>query len=143
MYLEVLAGFDAALKSESKHELKKPKLHLLAHVPDHIRRFGPLLFSSTEAFESFNSKIRHEVVTSNGSNTSEHLARRFATYYWLEGIDTSGFLNKDIPLAEIWESQRSTDKRSNTSSIRWSSFCRDGVFVVVKVILYSALVSSK
>ncbi|KAJ3533809.1 hypothetical protein NMY22_g7185 [Coprinellus aureogranulatus] len=32
----------------------KPKFHILVHLPQHIRRFGPAMLFATEGFESFN-----------------------------------------------------------------------------------------
>ncbi|KAF9493187.1 hypothetical protein BDN71DRAFT_1591205 [Pleurotus eryngii] len=43
----------------------KPKFHILVHLPDHIRRFGPASLFATEAFESFNAIIRAKSVHSN------------------------------------------------------------------------------
>ncbi|KAJ3912202.1 hypothetical protein F5877DRAFT_93625 [Lentinula edodes] len=36
----------------------KPKFHILVHLPDHIRRFGPAILFATEVFESYNAVIR-------------------------------------------------------------------------------------
>jgi hypothetical protein len=35
----------------------KPKFHILLHLPDHIRQFGPAILFATEGFESFNAVI--------------------------------------------------------------------------------------
>ncbi|SJL16514.1 uncharacterized protein ARMOST_20040 [Armillaria ostoyae] len=34
----------------------KPKFHILVHLPEHIRRFGPAMLFATEAFELFNAR---------------------------------------------------------------------------------------
>ncbi|KAJ7606697.1 hypothetical protein FB45DRAFT_765011, partial [Roridomyces roridus] len=56
----------------------KPKFHILLHLPDHIRRFGPASLFATEAFESFNAIIRAESVHSNRHAPSRDIARAFA-----------------------------------------------------------------
>ncbi|KAJ7603920.1 hypothetical protein FB45DRAFT_1085359 [Roridomyces roridus] len=56
----------------------KPKFHILLHLPDHIRRFGPASLFATEAFESFNAIIRAKSVHSNRHAPSRDIARAFA-----------------------------------------------------------------
>ncbi|KAJ3534303.1 hypothetical protein NMY22_g6988 [Coprinellus aureogranulatus] len=56
----------------------KPKFHILVHLPDHIKRFGPAILFATEAFESFNSVIRAKSVHSNRQAPSRDIARAFA-----------------------------------------------------------------
>ncbi|THV04279.1 hypothetical protein K435DRAFT_817010 [Dendrothele bispora CBS 962.96] len=57
------------LKAEIEHFLlctarwtvrwfNKPKFHILVHLPDHIRQFGPAMLFATETFESYNAIIR-------------------------------------------------------------------------------------
>ncbi|KZT25811.1 hypothetical protein NEOLEDRAFT_1022253, partial [Neolentinus lepideus HHB14362 ss-1] len=43
----------------------KPKFHILLHLPEHIRRFGPAMLFATEGFESFNAIIRSHSIHSN------------------------------------------------------------------------------
>lgn len=56
----------------------KPKFHILIHLPDHIRRFGPAILFATEAFESFNAIIRAKSIHSNRHAPSRDIARAFA-----------------------------------------------------------------
>lgn len=56
----------------------KPKFHILLHLTDHIRRFGPAILFATEAFESFNAIIRAKSVHSNRHAPSRDIARAFA-----------------------------------------------------------------
>ncbi|THH23057.1 hypothetical protein EUX98_g8121 [Antrodiella citrinella] len=56
----------------------KPKFHLLLHLPDHIRRFGPAIIFATEVFESFNAVIRAKSIHSNRQAPSRDIARAFA-----------------------------------------------------------------
>ncbi|KAJ7688026.1 hypothetical protein B0H17DRAFT_938745 [Mycena rosella] len=56
----------------------KPKFHILLHLPEHIRRFGPAILFATEAFESFNAIIRAKSVHSNRHAPSRDIARAFA-----------------------------------------------------------------
>ena len=43
----------------------KPKFHIVLHLPEHIRRFGPAMLFATEGFESFNAVIRSHSIHSN------------------------------------------------------------------------------
>ncbi|KAF9060901.1 hypothetical protein BDP27DRAFT_1370126 [Rhodocollybia butyracea] len=41
----------------------KPKFHILVHLPEHIRRFGPAILFATEGFESFNANRLHHLLS--------------------------------------------------------------------------------
>jgi hypothetical protein len=56
----------------------KPKFHILLHLVEHIRRFGPAILFATEAFESFNAIIRAKSIHSNRHAPSRDIARAFA-----------------------------------------------------------------
>ncbi|KAI6039086.1 hypothetical protein EDC04DRAFT_3012242 [Pisolithus marmoratus] len=56
----------------------KPKFHILRHLPDHIRRFGPAILFATEGFESYNAIIRDHSIHSNRQAPSRDIARGMA-----------------------------------------------------------------
>ncbi|KAF8204045.1 hypothetical protein BJ912DRAFT_841196 [Pholiota molesta] len=56
----------------------KSKFHIITHLPEHIRRFGPAILFATEAFESFNAVIRSKSVHSNRQAPSRDIALAFA-----------------------------------------------------------------
>ncbi|KAK7043938.1 hypothetical protein VNI00_008104 [Paramarasmius palmivorus] len=56
----------------------KPKFHILVHLPDHIRRFGPAMLFATESFESYNAVIRAKSTHSNRLAPSRDIAFAFA-----------------------------------------------------------------
>ncbi|KAA1082985.1 hypothetical protein PGT21_022018 [Puccinia graminis f. sp. tritici] len=58
----------------------KPKLHMLLHLPQSIRRFGPASLFATEKFESYNSILRTASIHSNRLAPSRDLAISFANY---------------------------------------------------------------
>ncbi|KII83197.1 hypothetical protein PLICRDRAFT_180600 [Plicaturopsis crispa FD-325 SS-3] len=59
--------------------IKKLKLHILAHLVEHVRRFGPTILYSTEVFECWNTVFRHVVLQSrkkrNPSSWADCLGR--------------------------------------------------------------------
>lgn len=56
----------------------KSKFHIILHVVDHIRRFGPAALFATESFESFNAVIRAKSIHSNHCAPSRDIAHSFA-----------------------------------------------------------------
>ncbi|THV03266.1 hypothetical protein K435DRAFT_791971 [Dendrothele bispora CBS 962.96] len=56
----------------------KPKFHVLLHLPEHIRRFGPAMLFATKGFESFNAVIRSCSIHSNRHAPSKDIAFRMA-----------------------------------------------------------------
>ncbi|KAG8953004.1 hypothetical protein FRC03_011958 [Tulasnella sp. 419] len=84
----------------------KPKFHILLHLVDHIRDFGPASLFATEAFESFNAIIRMKSVHSNRQAPSRDIARAFAQVNRLRHIISGGFFAVkedrafDVSLAE-------------------------------------------
>ena len=58
--------------------ITKPKLHLLTHLPNDIKRFGPLVGEATETFECFNAVFRFCSVLSNPQAPSRDIAIQLA-----------------------------------------------------------------
>ncbi|KAL0081895.1 hypothetical protein J3Q64DRAFT_1623137, partial [Phycomyces blakesleeanus] len=56
----------------------KPKVHLLTHLPDDLRRFGTALHYETEKGEQFNKHIREHLMHTNRLNTSRDVCLKFA-----------------------------------------------------------------
>ncbi|KAJ7830704.1 hypothetical protein B0H13DRAFT_2240601 [Mycena leptocephala] len=59
--------------------LVKIKLHLLAHIPDDVRRFGPLIRYATEIYEAFNGVFRLCSIFSNRQAPSRDISLKFAS----------------------------------------------------------------
>ncbi|KAF9060812.1 hypothetical protein BDP27DRAFT_1491210 [Rhodocollybia butyracea] len=78
----------------------KPKFHILVHLPEHIRRFGPAMLFATEGFESFNAVIRAQSVHSNRQAPSRDIAIAFAKQNRLRHMLSGAlFLDRDkIPV---------------------------------------------
>ena len=54
--------------------ISKIKLHLLTHIPDDVRDYGPLVGEATEVFECFNAVFRSCSVLSNHQAPSRDIA---------------------------------------------------------------------
>jgi hypothetical protein len=54
--------------------VNKPKFHMLIHLQDSIRRFGPACLFATEKLESFNGVVRHASVHSNHQSPGRDIA---------------------------------------------------------------------
>ncbi|KAI8144005.1 hypothetical protein BJV82DRAFT_608052, partial [Fennellomyces sp. T-0311] len=55
----------------------KPKLHILHHLPDNIKRFGCALHFESEKGEQFNKFIQEHLFHTNRHSTSFDVARKF------------------------------------------------------------------
>ncbi|KAI9327614.1 hypothetical protein BDR26DRAFT_952563 [Obelidium mucronatum] len=69
----------------------KPKFHLLRHIPEFVRRFGPPRLYATEAFESFNKLIRTGIFHTNRLNASKDVAMGFADYANIHHLGDGGY----------------------------------------------------
>ncbi|KAL1758460.1 hypothetical protein FB107DRAFT_271880 [Schizophyllum commune] len=95
--LEVLVGnvLDAFDIVDCKKIIYKIKIHMLPHLIDDVRRFGPAIRNSTEVFECFNAIFRLCSVLSNHRAPSRDIAHKFSSMdrvkhilsggYWREG----------------------------------------------------------
>ncbi|KAH8809502.1 hypothetical protein DL96DRAFT_1440046, partial [Flagelloscypha sp. PMI_526] len=54
--------------------LSKLKVHLLCHIPEDVKQFGPLLGEATEGYESFNAVFRACSILSNHKSPSRDIA---------------------------------------------------------------------
>jgi hypothetical protein len=60
--------------------VNKPKVHMLLHLVECIRRFGPSSLFSTEKFESYNGVLRQASIHSNRQSPGKDLAVTFDNY---------------------------------------------------------------
>ncbi|KAH9808088.1 hypothetical protein DFH28DRAFT_1198469 [Melampsora americana] len=67
----------------------KPKFHMLIHLCDSIRRFGPPCLFATENFESYNGNTRSASVHSNHLSPGRDIANSFNSYKLIRAL-TSG-----------------------------------------------------
>ncbi|KAJ7706508.1 hypothetical protein B0H14DRAFT_3099671 [Mycena olivaceomarginata] len=80
--------------------LVKIKLHLLAHIPDDVRRFGPLIRWATEIYESHNTVFRLCSVFSNRLAPSRDIAVKFASMDRVKHFLSGGYWWD--PIFEQW-----------------------------------------
>jgi len=99
----------------------KPKFHLILHLPEHIRRFGPAIIFATEAFESFNAVIRAKSIHSNRQAPSRDIARAFAQGNRIRHLLSGGlFVELTLPSAPRSEHANDADLSRSGSQARFS-----------------------
>ncbi|KAF8918454.1 hypothetical protein CPB85DRAFT_1468926 [Mucidula mucida] len=69
---------DTFAKLDPSKMITKIKLHLLAHIPDDITSFGPLVGVATEIYECFNAVFRYCSILSNHLAPSRNIALQLA-----------------------------------------------------------------
>ncbi|KAJ7487204.1 ASST-domain-containing protein [Mycena galericulata] len=78
----------------------KIKLHLLAHLPDDIRRFGPAVRFTTEIQEKYNTVFRLCSINSNHLAPSRDIAQKFAGMDRVKHLLCGGYWKQ--PSSQIW-----------------------------------------
>lgn len=71
--------------------LVKMKLHVLTHLHQDIRRFGPAIRNSTEIFECFNGIFRLCSIFSNHHAPSRDITTKFAAMDRLKHVLSGGY----------------------------------------------------
>ncbi|KAJ7838296.1 hypothetical protein B0H14DRAFT_3700910 [Mycena olivaceomarginata] len=84
----VLDAFDVV---DPLRILTKIKLHLLAHIPDDVRRFGPLIRVATEIYEAYNGVFRLCSLYSNRLAPSRDISRKFASMSRVKHFLSGGY----------------------------------------------------
>ncbi|KEP45184.1 hypothetical protein V565_306420, partial [Rhizoctonia solani 123E] len=74
----------------------KPKFHILLHLPEHIRRFGPATLFATETFESYNFIIRLRSIHSNRHAPSHDISRAFCRLYAVRFLVSGGWITQSV-----------------------------------------------
>ncbi|KAI0054859.1 hypothetical protein BV25DRAFT_1766987, partial [Artomyces pyxidatus] len=88
---DAISDFLAATALWTTQWFNKPKFHLLVHLPEHIRRFGPAILYATEAFESYNFVIRLRSINSNRHTPSIDIARAFNHLHAVRHLVSGGY----------------------------------------------------
>ncbi|KAI8328553.1 hypothetical protein BC941DRAFT_319796, partial [Chlamydoabsidia padenii] len=68
----------------------KPKVHILQHLPEDIKRFGCPLHFETERGEMFNKFIREHITHTNRHNPNRDIAIKFGKQVMLRHIMDGG-----------------------------------------------------
>ncbi|KAF8156763.1 hypothetical protein B0H34DRAFT_783108 [Crassisporium funariophilum] len=108
----------------------KPKFHIILHLPNHVKRFGPAMLFAMEGFESFNAIIRSASIHSNCHAPSRDIAHRMAKGNRVRHLLSGGkFLINWLPLVSKKLREQKTgaprnlatwmDHIENPSSLKW------------------------
>ncbi|EIM79308.1 uncharacterized protein STEHIDRAFT_69687, partial [Stereum hirsutum FP-91666 SS1] len=84
-FLDILAAIDPA------KIIVKSKCHILLHIVDDIRRFGPAILFSTEIFECYNAIFRYCSIMSNHRAPSRDIAVSFSGLGRVKHIHSGGW----------------------------------------------------
>lgn len=88
---EIANLLDAMAIVDPTRIIQKPKFHILTHIVEDIRRFGPAILFSTEVFECYNSVFRMCSVLSNHQAPSRDIALKFAEMGCFKHIVSGGY----------------------------------------------------
>jgi hypothetical protein len=72
--------------------VNKPKFHMLTHLAEAVRRFGPPCLFASEKFESFNGILRNASIHSNRQSPGKDIAITFSNYQGMRLILSGAFL---------------------------------------------------
>ncbi|KAF8156771.1 hypothetical protein B0H34DRAFT_859450 [Crassisporium funariophilum] len=108
----------------------KPKFHIILHLPNHVKCFGPAMLFAMEGFESFNAIIRSASIHSNCHAPSRDIAHQMAKGNRVCHLLSGGkFLMNWLPLvSEKLRGQKTGAPRNlatwmehieNPSSLKW------------------------
>ncbi|KAI9603142.1 hypothetical protein H4Q26_002456 [Puccinia striiformis f. sp. tritici PST-130] len=61
--------------------INKPKFHMLLHLPESIRLYGPASLFATKKFESYNGILRNASIHSNRQSPGQDIAITFSSYH--------------------------------------------------------------
>lgn len=91
--LRTAAGnvLDTFATADPSKILAKIKLHLLTHLDEDVRAFGPLVGMATENYEAFNSIFRFCSVLSNHLAPSRDIARQLASQEGVKHLMLGGW----------------------------------------------------
>lgn len=81
---------DALMTVDPSKIVSKAKCHIITHIVDDIRRFGPAVTLSTETFESFNGVFRLCSVLSNRHAPSRDIALHMADMARFKHVASGG-----------------------------------------------------
>ncbi|KAA1076465.1 hypothetical protein PGT21_007921 [Puccinia graminis f. sp. tritici] len=79
--------------------VNKPKFHMLLHLAESIRRFGPASLFATEKFESYNAVLRNVSVHSNRQSPGKDIAIMFANYKVMRHLTCGGLFPDPVDQA--------------------------------------------
>ncbi|KAI0723525.1 hypothetical protein C8Q76DRAFT_614464 [Earliella scabrosa] len=88
----------------------KSKYHVVLHLVEHIRRFGPAALFATEAFESFNAVIRAKSVHSNRQAPSRDIAHGFAQGNRIRHLLSGGYFQHSPQERDVREGDSSMSR---------------------------------
>ncbi|KAH9815113.1 hypothetical protein DFH28DRAFT_1221255 [Melampsora americana] len=93
----VISSFLKQLVSLNARWVNKPKFHMLVHLQQSIRTYGPASLFATEKLESFNGKLRDASVHSNSLSPGRDIGNTFITGQMLRiFISASSFFDNDL-----------------------------------------------
>jgi len=75
--------------------VNKPKFHMLLHLPESVRRFGPPSLFASEKFESYNGVLRAASIHSNRHSPGRDIANTFSNYQAMRLVLSGAYMWDD------------------------------------------------
>eukprot|EP00731_Ephydatia_muelleri_P011328 Em0006g222a len=94
-YRDACCSFVQTVQRNCPGHRKKPKLHLLMHLPEYIELFGHPSSYNTERCETYNSLIRSQNVYGNKMAPSKDIAHSFAVLNSIYFTFSGGIINSE------------------------------------------------
>lgn len=91
---KLIQHIDIFLKSILKLSAQwcnKPKFHMLIHLCESIKRFGPACLVATETFEGFNGNTRYSSIHSNHLSPGKDIANLFNNHGLMRSVTAACF----------------------------------------------------
>ena len=98
--------------------VNKPKFHMLTHLPQAVKRFGPPCLFASEKFEAYNGILRTASIHSNRHSPGRDIAIHFSNYQAMRLTLSGAFLFDHQSKTHFQPSPRVTEAFANDKHLQ-------------------------